>query len=167
MSEGLVRTGYLSDQELERGPGVPSAARRGRGPVAVIECVQPIPCNPCESSCRVGAIHVGEDINNPPRLDEDKCVGCQSCLPICPGQAIFLVDESPADDRAAVTVPYEFLPLPEKGATVTALDRSGRPLGDASITAVRLTEKMDRTALVTMELPRSWAMRARAFRLKG
>lgn len=166
MAPGLSQTGYLGNDELRDSPGVPSEARRRRGPVAVIECTEHIPCNPCEASCRVEAISVGEDITNLPNLDEDKCIGCQSCVPICPGQAIFIIDESLPDERAAVTLPHEFLPLPEKGGVVTALDRSGAVLGDASVTAVRKTERMDQTAVVTIEVPRAWSMKARAIRLK-
>ena len=166
MSQGLSQTGYLSEEEIKNGPGIPSESRRKKGPVAVIECIQDIPCNPCEASCRAGAISVGEDITNLPSLDEEKCVGCQTCVPICPGQAIFIVDESLPNGRATVTMPYEFLPLPDKGEIVTALDRAGNELGDATVTSVRKTERMDETAVVTIEVPKEWSMRARAFRLK-
>ncbi len=166
MSGRLSRTGYLSEEELKDSPGVPSEARRRQGPVAVIECTQDIPCNPCESSCKVGAITVGEDITNLPHMDGEKCVGCQTCVYICPGQAIFLVDESLENGKAGVTVPYEFLPLPQKGDTIIALDRSGKELGEAVVTGVRKTEKMDETSLVTMEVPKEWSMRARALKPK-
>ncbi len=166
MSSGLTRTGYLSEEELKNSPGIPSETRRQKGPVAVIECTQDIPCNPCEASCREGAILVGKDITQLPQLDQEKCIGCQSCVPICPGQAIFMVDESSPEGKAKVTMPYEFLPLPEKDEIVTALDRRGRELGDATITAVRKTRKMDQTALITMEVPQKWSMQARAFKLK-
>jgi len=166
MSQGLLKTGVISEEELRNSPGIPSRERRERGPVAVIECIQDIPCNPCEASCKVEAITVGEDITNLPRLDEEKCVGCMTCIPICPGQAIFVVDESLGNGRATVAMPYEFLPLPDEGETVTALDRAGAALGDATVTKVRETERMDHTAVVTIEVPKDWSMRARAFRLK-
>jgi Fe-S-cluster-containing hydrogenase component 2 len=166
MAPGLSQTGFLSEEELRDSPGIPTEARRRRGPVAVIECTEHIPCNPCEASCRVEAISVGGDITNLPNLDEDKCIGCQSCVPICPGQAIFIVDESLPDEKAAVTLPHEFLPLPEKGEMVVVLDRSGGVLGEAPATAVRKTERMDQTAVVTIEVPRAWSMKARAIRLK-
>lgn len=166
MAQDSSTTGYLSEEELKNSPGIPSEARRRKGPVAVIECIEDIPCNPCEASCKAGAISVGEDITNLPHLDEDKCIGCQTCVPICPGQAIFMVDESLPEGKATVTMPYEFLPLPEKGQSVVALDRAGQALGDATVTAVRQQERMDKTALVTIEVPRQWSMQARAFRLK-
>jgi hypothetical protein len=56
--------------------------------------------------------------------------------------------------------------LPEKGETVFALDRAGQELGEAVVTAVKQTKKMDQTATVIIELPREWSMTARAIRLK-
>jgi len=166
MSQDLSTSGYLSEEELKGSPGIPSEARRKKGPVAVIECTQDIPCNPCEGSCKVGAISVGVDITNVPHLDENKCVGCSTCVPACPGQAIFMVDESLKEGRAKVTIPYEFMHLPEEGQTVSALDRSGKELGDAVVVGVRRTEKMDQTSLVTIEVPVEWSMKARGFRLR-
>jgi len=160
------KTGFLTEEELKDSPGVPTAARRQKAPVAVIECLEDIPCNPCESSCNVGAIVVGADITNLPHLDGEKCVACQTCVYICPGQAIFMVDESPTHGRATVMMPYEYRPLPEKGDVVTALDRAGQELGDAIVVTVRQTKKMDQTATVTIEVPKDWSMRARAIRLK-
>ena len=167
MPPDSTTTGYLSEEELKDSPGIPSEARRRKGPVAAIECLQDIPCNPCESSCNVGAIRVGDDITNLPHLDEDKCVACQTCVYICPGQAIFMIDESLPDGKATVMMPYEYRPLPEKGDIVTALGRAGNKLGDAKVVAVRQTKRMDQTATVTIEVPREWSMRARAIRLKG
>jgi Fe-S-cluster-containing hydrogenase component 2 len=135
--------------------------------VATIECLEDIPCNPCESSCKYDAIKVGEDITNLPHLYEENCVACQTCVYICPGQAIFMVDESLPDGRATVMMPYEYRPLPEKEDIVTALDRAGKELGDARVVRVRQSEKMDQTATVTIEVPVDWSMRARAIRLKS
>jgi Fe-S-cluster-containing hydrogenase component 2 len=166
MPSDSSKTGYLTEEELQDSPGVPTAARRQKGPVAVIECLEDIPCNPCESSCNVGAIVVGADITNLPHLDGEKCVACQTCVYICPGQAIFMIDESLPRDRASVMMPYEYRPLPEKDDVVTALDRAGKELGDAKVLAVRQTKKMDQTATVTIEIPQNWSMQARAIRLK-
>ena len=154
MAGDSTRTGFLSDDELKDGQAIPGEARRRKGPVATLECLEDIPCNPCEAICKYDAITIGEDITTPPRLTEDNCVGCRSCVPICPGLAI------------AIEMPYEYRPLPEKGDIVTALDRAGQEIGDATVTAVRKTEKMDRTATIIIEVPRDWSMKARAIRFK-
>lgn len=163
MSESLRTKGYLTEEEVLKGPGAPSVERRAKGRVACIECLQLIPCNPCESSCNFGAIEVGPDINQLPKLYEDKCTGCMSCLHPCPGQAIFMIDESVGQGRAHVYMPWEFLPYPGEGDTVTALDRSGAPLGDAKVVKVTLTKRMDQTAMVTLDVPKEWSMKARSF----
>ena len=60
-------------------------------PKAIIECYQQIPCNPCETSCPTHAITIGEDINQIPIIDFDKCTGCSICARVCPGLAISIV----------------------------------------------------------------------------
>ena len=62
-------TGTIPEKELEESPGYPSQKDLKRGPVAVIECTEEIPCNPCETVCKRGAIVVGEPITNLPHLD--------------------------------------------------------------------------------------------------
>ncbi len=90
MLQGVKTRGYPSLQELESAPGYPSPGRLEKGPVAVIECIEEIPCNPCEQACPQHAITIGKPITNRPHLDEDKCIGCGLCIPRCPGLAIFL-----------------------------------------------------------------------------
>ena len=167
MPSDSSKTGFLTEEDLKDSPGIPDVARRRKGPVASIECLEDIPCNPCETNCNYDAIIVGEDITNIPHLYGDKCVACRTCVYICPGQAIVLVDESLPDGKASVMMPYEYRPLPQKGDVVTALNRAGQELGDAKVVAVRQTQKMDQTATVTIEVPRDWSMQARAIRLKG
>ena len=134
-------------------PGVPSLERMRRGPVAVIECIEEIPCDPCETGCPHGAITVGTPITNIPRLDAELCTGCGRCIAICPGQAIFMVDLSLPGNAAAVAVPYEFIPLPEKGQKLTALDRSGEPVCAAEVLGVADPTAYDHTPVVTIKIP--------------
>ncbi len=61
-------------------------------------------------------------------------------------------------------LPYEFLPLPEKGECGQALGRKGEPLGRAEIVAVRRAKAFDHTALVTMKIPVDLADKARFYR---
>ncbi|MFQ5811320.1 MAG: 4Fe-4S binding protein [Armatimonadota bacterium] len=139
-------------------PGVPSAERMRRGPVAVVECIEEIPCDPCETGCAQGAITIGTPITRIPHLDEELCTGCGHCIAVCPGQAIFVVDMSLPDGKATVSVPYEFLPLPEKGQTVTALDRSGTSVGEAEVVRVADPKAYDHTPVVTLRVPVEAAM---------
>jgi len=157
-SMSLLTKGYLDDAEVTSYPGVKSA----RGIHPVIECVQNIPCNPCRDACAKGCIKVDGSIVSLPEYNEKvSCSGCGLCVAACSGQAIFLVNEDAGEGIAAVTVPYEFLPLPEKGMKGTALSRSGAPLCPAEVTDVKLLPVFDKTALVTFTVPKEFAMRAR------
>ncbi|MDI3523116.1 MAG: hypothetical protein PWP43_1298 [Bacillota bacterium] len=133
-----------------------------RRPVAVIECPEEIPCNPCETACPQGAIQVGEPITARPHLDPAKCSGCGLCVAACPGLAIFLVKEE--GEAAEVTFPYEFLPLPKVGAVVTAVDREGKAVAAAPVTAVRQVRTSDGTWLVTLAVPSALAEEVRGMR---
>jgi Fe-S-cluster-containing hydrogenase component 2 len=139
--------------------------RRGR--VAVIECIQEIPCNPCEAACPFGAINVGEEITALPILDGDKCTGCGRCVSGCPGLAIFLVDKSRSDGLAEVVFPYEYAPLPAKGDVVTATDRAGRGVCLAEVQSVRQDTASKGTAVVSLLLPMEQADEVRGMRLAG
>jgi len=118
---------------------------------AIIECPQAIPCNPCETSCPAKAIKVGDNVNSIPTIDYDKCTGCGICVTKCPGLAIFLVQEDIADGIGIVGIPYEFLPLPEKGQMVIALDKEGSPVCEARV--CRVMRSPSRTHVVFVEVP--------------
>ncbi len=115
-------------------------------PKAITECYEPIPCNPCETSCPFEAITVGEDINTPPKVDFDKCTGCGICVYNCPGLAIIVAQLK--NDKAYFKIPYEFIPMPEVGETVHAINRAGEIIGEAKIEKVTLRKKQDKTALI-------------------
>jgi Fe-S-cluster-containing hydrogenase component 2 len=164
LSESLFARGYIADTEIAHYPGVPSDARRKKGLVAVIECSQNIPCDPCRDACAKGCIKIGSKITELPVIDEEiVCTGCGMCVASCPGQAIFLVDETYGGGEALVSLPYEFEPVPEKGSKGTAFDRSGLALGEAEIMSVKKAKAMDSTVVLTIKVPLDLSMKARFF----
>lgn len=116
----------------------------------IIECFEAIPCNPCETSCPVGAIKVGANINDVPVIDYSRCTGCGVCATKCPGLAIFMYQER-EDGMALVGIPYEFLPVPERGQTVYAIGRNGEVLCTARVD--RITRSANKTNIVYLTVP--------------
>lgn len=165
IARASIASGVASVEELRRSPGYPSPARRKAGSVAVIECVEDIPCNPCEAACPHGAIRVGTPITRLPVLTEKKCTGCGRCIPACPGLAIFVVDAAHSESEAAISMPYEFLPLPKKETRVDVLDRAGRRVCSGRVVRVSCLPRNRGTAVVTIVVPRAYAEAVRGFRL--
>lgn len=163
VSQNLLTRGFVADDEIERFPGV----TRQKGIHPVIECTQNIPCNPCQDACRKHCIKIGSCITALPTVSDDaggSCTGCGMCVASCSGQAIFLVQEDYEPGFASITLPYEFLPLPQKGDRGTALSRSGQPLCEAEIVGVRTSPAFDHTNLLTMKVPSDFAMTARFYK---
>ena len=76
----------------------------------------------------------------------------------------FSCDEDCGDGMATVTIPYEFLPLPEKGTKGAALGRNGEKVCGAEVVNVKSTKAYDKTNLLTMRVPKEYAMKARFFK---
>ncbi|MGN0241797.1 MAG: FAD-dependent oxidoreductase, partial [Candidatus Weimeria sp.] len=125
ISESLLTRGYVADDEISRFPGFRKQAKVH----PVIECTQNIPCNPCQDACKKGCISIGDNITSLPiSVDGSECINCGMCVASCSGQAIFLVAEDTEPGYGEVTIPYEFLPLPEKGDKGFGLSRSGEKI---------------------------------------
>lgn len=142
--------------------GFPSRERMMKGPVAVIECEQQIPCNPCEDACPKHAITVGNPITNLPCLDGDRCIGCGLCIAGCPGQAIFLIDMNYSEGKALVGIPYEYLPVPEVGQTVKVKNRNGEVLDGGTVARILDNKASDRTKVVFVAVNKDIAEEVRA-----
>jgi len=157
-----LSNGIIGLEDLAPFNFVPSTERiREKRPVAMIECIQEIPCNSCAVACKLGAIQMAR-VNDLPRVDYDKCTGCMACAMVCPGLAVFLLREG--NGVGYVTLPYEFLPVPKAGDQVMALNRKGNVLGKSKVARVLPPERNDGTALVTIEVPKEWLLEARAIR---
>ena len=142
-----LKDGILDIEEIKK----PTEEQLKKG-VAIIECIQEIPCNPCVDSCPVNAITM-KDINAPPVVDYDKCIACGKCVGICPGLAIFVVKIK--DDIAYITLPYEMLPIPEKNQEVEALNRKGEVVAKATVVKVL---KAGKTMVITIKTKKELAM---------
>ncbi len=161
VSMSLLTKGFVSDDEIERFPGVTHKV----GVHPVMECTQNIPCNPCQDACPKGCISIGENITNLPFVtDGSQCINCGMCVASCSGQAIFLVDEDCGDGYASITLPYEFLPLPKIGDVGSGLGRNGERVCEATVVNVKNLKAFDHTNLLTIKVPKEYAMKARFFR---
>ena len=152
--------GYLPLDVIKEKMALPSEKIMKNGVVAIIECVEHIPCDPCVGSCRKGAI-IKESLSTPPVVDYQKCTGCALCVASCPGLAIFVVDSS-LDDKAIVYIPYEMLPIPETGDRGDALDRCGKPIGSAQVAKVQ--KGIRKTAILGLLVEKELAMSVRSIR---
>jgi hypothetical protein len=61
-------------------------------------------------------------------------------------------------------MPYEFLPLPEKGDKGKALSRSGEIICDAEVVGVRTSKSFDQTSLLTIKVADEMGMKARFYK---
>ncbi len=159
----LKKDGVPSPEELE---GVkPSQERLEEGPVVIVECMQEIPCDPCYYACPKEAFRPFGDINEKPEIDYEKCNGCSICIANCPGLAIFVLDYNYSEKEGLLKIPYELKPLPEKEEKVIVLNRAGEEIGKGRVVQVLNTKKQDRTAIISIAVPKEILMDARHIRL--
>ncbi len=159
----LKEDGIPTCEDLKR--VIPHEDRLREGPVAIVECFEEIPCNPCYTSCPNDAIFEFASIHDLPTLDANLCTGCGLCITHCPGLAIFVVDLYFNKEKAKVMIPWEMLPKPSPGDEVIALNRSGKELGPVVVEKVQLTRRSDRTMVISLLVPREIAMEVRSIKV--
>jgi len=157
----LINTGVPTAGDIEKIQ--PSKKSLEKKALAIIECFQNIPCNPCVTSCPTHAITM-EDINDLPHIDEDKCTGCSICLSVCPGLAIFIIDETYSDTEAIVKIPYEFLPLPQINKEVELTDREGNVVGKGKVIKIQNLNK-EKRKVISLVVPKKLSMVVRGFKV--
>lgn len=158
----VALNGVPVKEEIEK--AMPPGDILAKKPVVMIECFQNIPCDPCAASCPFGAILPFEDINNLPAVDYDKCTGCGICVTSCPGLAIFVLDMNYSDEEALIKLPYEMLPLPQKGEMVSGLDREGHKVAEVKVDKV--TKTKNKTYLISIVVPKELALIIRNIRVE-
>jgi ferredoxin len=158
--------GIITLEEIRKYNGYPSEERFSKGPVPIIECIEEIPCNPCETVCNRKLIRIGKPITNCPRLvDPDgECTGCAQCIVICPGLAIYIIDKTFSTREASISLPYEELPLPEKGQNIIGLNRMGKAVCEGRVHKVLSSKKLNHTNVVTIVIPKIYSDEVRHFR---
>lgn len=156
-------TGVIDVDTLAKMGYIPDETRLRRGPVAIYECVEEIPCNVCVFSCPFNAVSKNR-ITDLPQVDFSKCTGCGVCVGRCPGLAIFVVDISKEDGTAYVTLPHELLPAPSRNDEVVLLDREGKDVGRGTVTRV-YRDKITRSWVVTVAVPKDLVMIVRAIKV--
>lgn len=156
-------TGVPTSDLIEQ--SFPSIERINQGPVAVVECFQSIPCNPCSTSCNRKAMNPMEDINDLPSINIENCNGCGICMSKCPGLAIMVVDGSYSDNEVLFRIPYEFLPIPNKGDIVEGLNREGKYITDVKVHRVQNPKSFDKTAIIDVIVDRNFLYEFRNIRM--
>jgi Fe-S-cluster-containing hydrogenase component 2 len=157
----LKKTGVPTKEDLSK--VLPSEERLARGACAILECFEEIPCDPCVEACPRGAITIGKNINSIPQINFETCNGCGLCISFCPGLAIFVIDKSKKE--GLVTLPYEFIPLPQKGSIVDGLSREGEYICKAEVKRVLNRKEQDRTAIITISIPPEFVLDVRHIRV--
>lgn len=156
MRQQLKTLGSPSLDELRKTQAFPDKEIYMKGPVAFVECIEEIPCNPCQTACKRGAINVGYPITNLPFVNFKKCSGCGLCVAACPGLAIYTKDYTHSDLFAIISFPFEYLPLPEAGDVVVMVNRFGEEICEGKVIRLLQPKSYDRTTVVTAEFPKAF-----------
>ena len=137
--------------------------KREQGVFPIFHCYQEVPCNPCTSVCPVGAIRTERDeITGLPYIsDLDACTGCGSCVAVCPGLSMILVDYRDDPENPRVTLPYEiWRERVEVGQKVPVTDVDGAILGYYPVEKISTRRKYPGTLLVQIKVDKKVAKAA-------
>jgi len=138
--------------------------KQEEGVMPVFHCYQEVPCNPCISVCPVGGIRTERDdiMGLPYMEDVNKCKGCMSCVAVCPGLAVTMVDYGKDRTNPIVTLPYEiWRDKVEVDQKVPITDEDGAILGYYPVKKIIANEKKyPGTLLIQVEVDRAVAKEA-------
>ncbi|RLB19612.1 MAG: sulfurtransferase [Deltaproteobacteria bacterium] len=171
--ETIPREWEEKAQVLKSKPGpvsIEPPPEQPSGVMPIFHCYQEIACNPCTSVCPEHAIHTREDkiTGLPYMTDLSLCKGCLSCVAVCPGLAITLVDYRKNPHRPTVTLPYEiWRETVEIGQEIQVTDDNGTIIGNYPVKKVTsLKKKFPGTLLVQIEMEAENAGKAIGIRVQ-
>jgi Fe-S-cluster-containing hydrogenase component 2 len=133
------------------------------GVFPIFHCYQEVPCNPCTSVCPVGIVHTQDDkITGLPYMDDlEACTGCASCLAVCPGLSVTMVDFREDPGHPLVTLPYEvWREKVEEDQNIPLTDIDGAILGYYPVNKVSSRRKYPGTLLVQLKVDKAVAKAA-------
>jgi len=138
------------------------------GITPVIHCNQEIPCNPCVSVCKQGVIRIpGDSLLGKPETANNKCIGCNKCVFICPGLAISLVDYRENLDNPVVSIPYEIYNYEyKKGDWVLLTDYEGNSLQEAVVIDTVINKASRKTQIIKVRVPKDIARQVAGFKVQ-
>jgi sarcosine oxidase subunit alpha len=166
--EGEIPAAWAEKEAVLKSKPGPVVARekpvQEEGVMPVFHCFQEVPCNPCTSVCPEGAIKTERDeiTGLPYIVDVNLCKGCMSCVFVCPGLAVSLVDYRKDKEHPLITLPYEvWREKVETGQKVPVTDEDGGILGYYPVEKVVTSrKKYPGTLLVQVRVERDVAKRA-------
>ncbi|MCD4695451.1 MAG: FAD-dependent oxidoreductase [Bacteroidales bacterium] len=137
---------YIDSQQhptiVIEGPYTPTKERMFEKPFVQIDCLYGFACNPCEFSCKHGAI-TKTSTSTVPFLDFNKCIGCMDCVYQCPGLAIFGYN---------LKKNWLFLPIEyevQEGGEVYLVNNNGEILGEGVI--AKILKKKNKTNIARVQ----------------
>jgi hypothetical protein len=75
-----------------------------------------------------------------------------------------MIDRTYSETEAAITIPYELLPLPVKGDKILGLNRQGSPVCRGKVIRVNASKNFNKTSLVTIAVPKEFSDEVRFFK---
>ena len=76
-----------------------------------------------------------------------------------------MIDATYSEDEAAISFPYEYLPLPKEGDEAEVVNRKGEAICKGKVIKIRNPKTYDHTPVVTVAVPKKYTHEARGIKL--
>jgi Fe-S-cluster-containing hydrogenase component 2/bacterioferritin-associated ferredoxin len=118
--------------------------------------------------CKQGVINIpGDSLLGKPEIANNKCIGCNKCVFICPGLAISLVDYRESTDNPVVSLAYEVYNYEyKKGDSVLLTDYEGNALQEAVVIDSVINKSSRKTQIIKVRVPKDIARQVAGFKVQ-